>query len=183
MQDMSFKDICTGDSIDPVKMKNRLNGMSYGCMEGMGLSCEMYAHDINEVQKYMAETNRLGIPVLTSSEALHGCVHGGATIYPQAIGLGSTFNPSLVNQMTKAISLELKVQGVSQVLSPDLDLARELRWGRVEETYGEDPYLAGRMGVAFVKGFNENNIICTPKHFAAHGSAGWRIKFRFSSRR
>jgi beta-glucosidase len=72
--------------------------------------------------------------------------------------------------MTRTITKELKVQGIDQVLSPDLYLARELRWGRVEETYGEDPYLVGRMGVAYVKGFTENNIICTLKHFAAHGS-------------
>ena len=170
MQDISFGDLYTADTLDQIKMEKHLDGMSFGCMEGMGLTVEQYARDVNQVQKYLVEKTRLGIPMLATSEALHGCVHGGATIYPQAIALGSTFNPSLVNGMTKAITLELKAQGISQVLSPDLDLARELRWGRVEETYGEDPYLTGRMGVAFVKGFNENNIICTPKHFAAHGT-------------
>ncbi|MCW3092914.1 MAG: glycosyl hydrolase family 3 [Ferruginibacter sp.] len=170
MQDVSFGDLYSSDTLDLAKMKKRLDGVSYGCMEGMGLTVEQYARDVNQVQKYMVEKNRLGIPMLATSEALHGCVHGGATIYPQAIALGSTFNPSLINQMTKAITLELKAQGVRQVLSPDLDLARELRWGRVEETYGEDPYLVGRMGIAFIKGFSENNIICTPKHFAAHGT-------------
>ena len=170
MQDLSFSDIYTADSLDAVKMKNDLGAVSRGCMEGMGLTVEQYAGAINRVQKYLKETTRLGIPMLATSEALHGCAHGGATVYPQAIALGSTFNPSLVNAMTRVITKELKVQGIGQVLSPDLDLARELRWGRVEETYGEDPYLVGRMGVAFVKGFSENNIICTPKHFAAHGS-------------
>ncbi|HEY4290277.1 MAG TPA: glycoside hydrolase family 3 N-terminal domain-containing protein [Puia sp.] len=170
MQDLSFSDIYTADSLDAVKMKNDLRGVSRGCMEGMGLTAEQYAVAINRVQKYLKEKTRLGIPMLATSEALHGCAHGGATVYPQAIALGSTFNPSLVNAMTRAITKELKVQGIGQVLSPDLDLARELRWGRVEETYGEDPYLVGRMGVAFVKGFSGNNIICTPKHFAAHGS-------------
>jgi len=170
MQDISFGDICTSDAVDPIKMEKRLNAISYGCIEGMGLTAIQYAQAINLLQKYMVEKNRLGIPMLTTAEALHGCVHGGATIFPQAIALGGTFNPSLINKMTKAIALELKVQGISQVLSPDLDLARELRWGRVEETYGEDPYLVGRMGVAYVKGFSENNIICTPKHFAAHGT-------------
>lgn len=170
MQDISFSDLCTSDTIDFVKMDKRLKGMSYGCIEGMDLTAEQYAQDINLLQKYMVEKNRLGIPMLTTAEALHGCVHGGSTIFPQAIALGSTFNPSLINEMTKAITLELKAQGISQVLSPDLDLARELRWGRVEETYGEDPYLGGRMGVAYVKGFSENHIICTPKHFAAHGT-------------
>ena len=170
MQDLSFSDICTDNAIDAIKMEKRLKGMSFGVGEGMQISAEQYGVDVNRLQQYLIEKTRLGIPMLISAEALHGCVHSGATIYPQAIALGSTFNPSLVNQMTKAISKELKVQGISQVLSPDLDLARELRWGRVEETYGEDPYLAGRMGVAFVKGFNENHVICTPKHFTAHGS-------------
>lgn len=170
MQDVSFSNLSTSDTIDPVKMEKRLKGMSYGCVEGMGLMAEQYAQDIYRLQKYMVEKTRLGIPMLTTSEALHGCVHGGSTIFPQAIALGSTFNPSLINRMTKAIAVEAKAQGVNQVLSPDLDLARELRWGRVEETYGEDPYLVGRMGVAYVKGFSENHIICTPKHFAAHGT-------------
>ncbi|HWB91494.1 MAG TPA: glycoside hydrolase family 3 N-terminal domain-containing protein [Puia sp.] len=170
MEDLSYSDIYTGDSLDEQKMKKFLGGVSRGCMEGMGLTAEHYAGDVNRVQRYLVEKTRLGIPMLATSEALHGCVHGGATVYPQAIALGSTFNPVLVNEMTRTISQELKAQGIDQVLSPDLDLARELRWGRVEETYGEDPYLVGRMGVAYVKGFGENNIICTLKHFAAHGS-------------
>lgn len=170
MQDLSASEISVADVIDPVQMEKKLQGKSIGVFEGMGLTVEQYAEAVNTVQKYMVEKTRLGIPVLTSSEALHGCVHGGATIYPQAIALGSTFNPSLAYAMTRMITPELKAQGVTQVLSPDLDLARELRWGRVEETYGEDPYLTSRMGVAFVKGFTENKIICTPKHFAAHGT-------------
>ncbi|HEY4065107.1 MAG TPA: glycoside hydrolase family 3 N-terminal domain-containing protein [Puia sp.] len=170
MQDLSFADIYASDTLDRGKMEKFLDGMSRGCMEGMGLTAEQYARDVNRVQRYLVEKTRLGIPMLATSEALHGCVHAGATVYPQAIALGSTFNPSLINKMTRAITPELKVQGIKQVLSPDLDLARELRWGRVEETYGEDPYLVSRMGVAYVKGFTENNIICTPKHFAAHGS-------------
>lgn len=170
MQDLSASEIMVSDAIDPVKMDQKLKGKSFGVFEGMGLTVAQYAKVINTLQEYMVKKTRLGIPVLTSSEALHGCVHGGATVYPQAIALGSTFNPALVNQMTQTITKELKAQGITQVLSPDLDLARELRWGRVEETYGEDPYLTSRMGVAFTKGFTENNIICTPKHFAAHGT-------------
>ncbi|MDI3318358.1 glycoside hydrolase family 3 N-terminal domain-containing protein [Pinibacter soli] len=170
MQDLSFSEFADGKKIDEDKMNKRLKSLSYGVFEGMGLSVEEYAQAINTIQHYMVEKTRLGIPVFTSSEALHGCVHGGATIYPQAIALGSTFNPSLVNAMVKMITPELKAQGSNQVLSPDLDLARELRWGRVEETYGEDPYLTSRMGVAFVKGFKEGDIVCTPKHFVAHGS-------------
>jgi beta-glucosidase len=170
MQDLSFSDVSVANVMDAARLNGRLKKLSYGCFEGMGLTVEQYAQAIHELQKYMLEKTRLGIPMLCTSEALHGCVHIGATIFPQAIALGSTFNPALVNAMTRVITKELKVQGINQVLSPDLDLARELRWGRVEETYGEDPYLVSRMGVAYVKGFTENNIICTPKHFAAHGS-------------
>jgi len=170
MQDISFSNISSLGITDPLKMSKVLNGTSYGCFEGMNLSVHQYARAIDELQKYLVNNSRLGIPMLTTSEALHGCVHSGATIFPQAIALGSTFNPGLANQMTLAITRELKVQGINQVLSPDLDLARELRWGRVEETYGEDPYLVSRMGVAYVKGFTDNKIICTPKHFVAHGS-------------
>lgn len=170
MQDLSFSDVSVSTTIDLSKLNDHLKGLGYGCFEGMGLTVEQYALAIDELQKYLLQKTRLSIPILSTSEALHGCVHIGATIFPQAIALGSTFNPVLVNAMTKLITKELKVQGINQVLSPDLDLARELRWGRVEETYGEDPYLVSRMGVAYVKGFTENNIICTLKHFAAHGS-------------
>lgn len=170
MQDISFSEISNENKMDAEKLNKHLKGLSYGCFEGMNTSVEEYAIAIDRIQEYVLQKSRLGIPMLSTSEALHGCVHAGATIFPQAIALGSTFNPPMINQMTRMITKELKVQGISQVLSPVLDLARELRWGRVEETYGEDPYLVSRMGVAFVKGFTENNIICTPKHFVAHGS-------------
>lgn len=170
MQDISLKDFSFENAVVPQKMDKHLKGLSYGCFEGMGLTAEEFGKSIDQLQRYLQKNTRLGIPMITTSEALHGCVKGGATIYPHAIAQGSTFNPSLVYKMTQAITKELKAQGTSQVLSPVLDLARELRWGRVEETYGEDPYLSSRMGVAFVKGFSENNIICTPKHFVAHGS-------------
>jgi beta-glucosidase len=145
-------------------------GYSYGCVGNIRLSAAEAASTFYAIQKYLKEKTRLGIPVLTVTESLHGAVQDSCTIYPQAIALGSTFNPTLVTKMTLAISQELKVMGIKQVLSPDLDIARELRWGRVEETYGEDPFLNGSMGVAFITGFNQNKIICTPKHFVAHGT-------------
>lgn len=150
----------------PVKTKN----LSYGCIEGIIFSAKQLSNAVYTMQKYMVEKTRLGIPLFVTTEALHGAVQDNSTIYPQAVAQGSTFNIDLTHKMAQEISKELKVMGVKQVLSPDLDLARELRWGRVEETYGEDPYLTSRMGVAFVKGFLANNVICTPKHFAAHGS-------------
>lgn len=170
MQDISFKLVSNDSGIDTAQLAMFLGDKGIGCGEGMRLTVERYAADIAVLQKYLTEKTRLGIPALTTSEALHGCVHPGATIFPQAIAQGSTFNPQLIHKMAGIIAREVKAQGTSQVLSPVLDLARELRWGRVEETFGEDPYLAGRMGVAFVHAFRKNKITCTPKHFAAHGS-------------
>jgi len=170
LQDIPFVEISDSIRIDPVKMEKRLKGMSYGCVKMRLLTAEQYAYAVSKLQKYMIEETRLGIPIIAPAEALHGCIHDGSTIFPQAIALGSTFNPLLINKMAKVIGLEARAQGINQVLAPDLDLARELRWGRVEETYGEDPYLAGRMGVAYVKGLSESDIICTPKHYVAHGT-------------
>lgn len=170
MRSISFNSFIVDGKFDEKKLTEVSKNLSYGCVDGILLSARQMSEFSSRFQKFMAEKTRLGIPVIVTTEALHGVVQDNSTIFPQAIAQGSTFNPELVNKMTKIISRELKAQGVKQVLAPDLDLARELRWGRVEETYGEDPYLIGRMGVAFVKGFNENKIISTIKHFAAHGS-------------
>ncbi len=147
-----------------------VQGKSFGCIEAFPYSAEQYSTTIRSVQQYMNKRTRLGIPVLPIMEALHGAVQDGCTIYPQAIALGSTFNPALIRKMAENIALEIRAIGVKQVLAPDLDLARELRWGRVEETYGEDPYLVSQMGVAYVKGMRAHGIICTPKHYIGHGT-------------
>lgn len=170
MRPLSFSSFIKNGKIDEEKLAKATKYISYGTIEGQLLTAMEMAEYTNQIQKFFVEKTRLGIPLLVTTEAIHGAVQDNSTIFPQAIAQGSTFNPALVKRMTEMISNELKVQGVRQVLSPDLDLARELRWGRVEETYGEDPYLNGRMGVAFVQGFNENKIITTLKHFAAHGS-------------
>lgn len=146
------------------------DGNSYGCVVNTGLSAGQAAAAYVELQKYMQDSTRWGIPVLTCTEALHGAVQGNCTIYPQAIAMGSTFNPELVRRMAESVSLDLKAMHIKQILSPDLDIARELWWGRVEETYGEDPYLNAVMGITYVKTFQKNGIVCTPKHFVAHGS-------------
>ena len=147
-----------------------LKGFSYGSIMNTNSSAlEVYKQNI-AIQNYLINKTRLGIPALTITEALHGVYQGGCTIYPQAVALGSTFNPSLVTRMVEMISLDLNALNIKQVLAPDLDIARELRWGRVEETYGEDPFLIAAMGVAYVKTAQKNNIICTPKHFVAHGT-------------
>ncbi|MFC1493923.1 glycoside hydrolase family 3 N-terminal domain-containing protein [Thermodesulfobacteriota bacterium] len=130
----------------------------------------------NTVQKWIIENTRLGIPVMFHEEALHGLATTKATSFPQAIALASTWNTELVNKVFTVAALETRSRGAQQVLSPVLDIVRDPRWGRTEETYGEDPYLASRMAVAAVKGFQGNSaiidkshVIATGKHFAVHG--------------
>jgi len=158
-------------------MREFFKGMSIGCMQDPRLDPKASAEAVNVVQKYLVEETRLGIPAMVISECLHGHMSGGATMFPQAIALASTWNPTLIGKMAAAAAKEARAVGVAQALAPDLDLARDPRWGRVEETYGEDPYLASRMGVAYVRGMqgqgptiDRQHLVCTPKHFAAHGS-------------
>jgi len=152
-------------------------GTSIGCLQDPRLGPRVSAEAVNAVQKYLVERTRLGIPALVISECLHGHLSNGATVFPQAIALASTWNPDLVGQMAAAAAREARAVGVAQALAPDLDLSREPRWGRVEETYGEDPYLVSRMGVAYITGMqgegpgiDGQHLICTAKHYAAHGS-------------
>jgi beta-glucosidase len=130
----------------------------------------------NAVQKWLAEHTRLGIPAIFHDEILHGHMAQGSTSFPQPIALASSWDPDLVSRVFTAAALEARARGSHQVLGPNLDLAREPRWGRTEETYGEDPYLTSRMAVAIIKalqgsgpGIDGDHIIATAKHFAAHG--------------
>ncbi len=128
----------------------------------------------NRIQKYLMEETRLGIPGLFHAEALHGLVAKGNTSFPQAIGLAATFNTELMAQVSHAIATETKTRGFRQVLSPTVDIARDKRWGRVAETYGEDPFLTSEMAVAFCKSFEDLGIVTTPKHFVANSGEGGR---------
>ena len=113
---------------------------------------------------------RLGIPPLSKAEAVHGFGYGtGATIFPQAIGLAATWNPNMANDVGDITGQECVEANTWQAWCPVLDVARDPRWGRMEETYGEDPYLVSRIGVSWIKAFQAHNLIATPKHFAAHG--------------
>lgn len=123
---------------------------------------------INEIQRIAVEETRLGIPVLVNDEALHGVIGRGATSYPQSIALSCTWDLNLMSEISDAIGKETFSRGVRQVLSPTLDLARDPRHGRMEETYGEDPYLASRFGVKYVQGVQRHGVICSPKHFVAN---------------
>jgi beta-glucosidase len=131
---------------------------------------------LNAVQKFLMEETRLGIPALVFGEGLHGFMAQEATSFPQAIGLASTWDPELHEHVFSVVASEMRVRGAQYVLSPVLDLARDPRWGRTEETYGEDPYLASRMGVAAVRGLqgerfsaDADKVLATAKHYAAHG--------------
>lgn len=146
------------------------HGESTGTTHDMSCHARDAALLFDRLQHYMADSTRLGIPALTSVEGIHGILQDGCTIFPQAIAQGATFNPDLIRRMTAAEAAEARAMGIRQLLSPVLDIARELRWGRVEETFGEDPYLISCMATSFVKGAQENGVGCMPKHFVAHGT-------------
>src|SRR6201992_3417593 len=120
---------------------------------GTGKDPRANAELTNAIQKFFLEHSRLGIPVIFHEECLHGHAAVGGTSFPQPIGLGATFTPQLVNELFTMTALETRVRGGHQALTPVVDVARDPRWGRVEETYGEDPYLVAQLGVAAVKGF------------------------------
>jgi beta-glucosidase len=141
-------------------------------------SLKRRAQCLNGIQRYMIEKTRLGIPVFTFGEALHGFMADGATSFPQAIALGCTWDTSLIEQVFSAAALEASTRGTRQVLSPVIDLARDPRWGRTEECYSEDPYLVSRLGMAAVFGFqgrdsviDNKHVAVTLKHFAGHGQS------------
>lgn len=135
------------------------------------------AKRINQSQKFFVEKTRLGIPIIAFDEALHGLVHPGATAFPQSIALAATFDTALMHRVAADIALETKSRGISQVLSPVINIAGDVRWGRVEETYGEDPFLASVMAVAFITEFEKRNMIATPKHFLANYGDGGRDSY------
>ena len=130
----------------------------------------------NKAQHFLVEKTRLGIPTIFMGEALHGFMAYGSTSFPQVLGLASTWDPELVQQAFNVAADEMAASGVRQAFTPVLDLARDPRWGRTEETYGEDPYLVARMGVAAINGLqgtswiiDRHHVMATMKHFAAHG--------------
>jgi beta-glucosidase len=130
----------------------------------------------DQAQKYLVEKSHLGIPAIFQGEALHGFMAYGSTSFPQVLGLASTWDPDLVRQAFTAAADEMASSGTNQAFTPVLDLARDPRWGRTEETYGEDPYLVSRMGVAAIEGLqgpsfliDRHHVLATAKHFAVHG--------------
>lgn len=127
----------------------------------------------NQIQRYLVNETRLGIPALVHEESCSGYMAKGATLFPQTIGVASTWNPSLTEAMGEVIRTQMKSVGAHQALAPLLDVTRDARWGRVEETFGEDPYLVTQMGLAYVRGLQtddvRNGVIATGKHFVGYG--------------
>ncbi len=169
-------------SFDPAKARavlgNGLGQVSRPSEVGGGGSRGPREHAafVNAVQKWVIENTRLAIPVMFHEEALHGLADPKGTNFPVPLGLASTWDPALVERLMGVAALEARARGCQEVLSPVLDLARDPRWGRTEETYGEDPYLVSRMGVAAIRGYQgtslplaRDKVFATAKHFAAHG--------------
>jgi beta-glucosidase len=134
------------------------------------------AEYVNAAQRWAMERTRLGIPILMHEEALHGYVARGATSFPQSIALASTWDPELVERVFSVASREMRARGTNFALAPVVDVARDPRWGRIEETYGEDPYLVSEMGLAAIRGFQgttlplrPDKVLVTLKHMTGHG--------------
>jgi beta-glucosidase len=156
------------------------SGIGQVTRPGDGPDAASAAGFANAIQKFLVEETRLGIPAILHEEGLHGFVAPGATSFPQAIALAATFDPGLLEEVFTVAARQMRARGVSQVLAPVLDVARDPRWGRIEETYGEDPYLVSRLGVAAILGFQGRrasgdapidaaHVMATAKHLTGHG--------------
>ena len=136
------------------------------------VSASMCAEAINADTRKSVEASRWGIPVLQHGEALHGAQWGNATCFPQSIGMAAAFDDEFYFQVGQAVTKELRAVGVRQVLAPVVNISRDPRWGRTEESYGEDVFLVSRMGVAYTKALEQGGVIATPKHFVDNYSDG-----------
>jgi beta-glucosidase len=152
------------------------NGAAGAAGETVNRDARQTAEYVNAAQHWAVEHTRLGIPILMHEESLHGYVARGATSFPQAIALASTWDPELVTRVFGVAAREARARGAALVLAPVVDIARDPRWGRIEETYGEDPYLSTQMGLAAIEGFQgrtlplpANKVLVTLKHFTGHG--------------
>jgi beta-glucosidase len=154
----------------PEKAQRLWGALGVGSIHDLNPTSEQY----NAIQKWVIAHSRLGIPALFIEEALHGFNNG--TVFPAPIGLAATWDPEIARPTAAAIAAEARSTGVDMILAPVLDLARDPRWGRVEEDFGEDPYLTGQMGLAYVQGAqgeslaSDHTVVAEPKHFAGHGS-------------
>jgi beta-glucosidase len=150
------------------------NICQFACMSDLTL--EQHKESINEVQKYLIDQTRLGIPALFHEEATCGLAARGATSFPQQLGMGCTWNPELIRKNTATIRELMSKVGARFTLAPNLDINRNTHWGRIEETYGEDPYLTSLLGLAYIQSMQtkdlRNGVAVTLKHFAGYGDGG-----------
>ncbi len=168
-------DLQSGGVLDPEKVKSKLSlgiGQITRNAGANGLPPVEAARSANILQRFLKEHTRLGIPAIIHEECCAGVMAPGASVFPQMIGLASTFQPELAGQMTAAIAKQMRAIGAQQGLAPVLDVARDPRWGRVEETFGEDPTLVSQFGTAYIQGLQgkdlANGVMATGKHFVAH---------------
>ena len=157
-------------SFQPASAEKLLGNLGAGSIHDLYPRAEL----ANDIQRWVMQHSRLGIPALFIEEGLHGYSDG--TVFPAPINLAATWNPDIARRTGEAIAAEARAAGVDMILAPVLDLAREPRWGRIEEDFGEDPYLTGQLGLAYVQGAqgdslaSDHTVVAEPKHFAGHGS-------------
>jgi len=157
---------------NPVSAEKILGNFGVGSIHDTYPPPQLY----NAIQAWVIKSNPLGIPALFIEEGLHGYMGYDETVFPQSVNLATTWNVDLAKKTGAAIAAEARADGVDMILAPVLDVARDPRWGRVEEDFGEDPFLSGQLGLNYVEGMQgdslatDHNCIAEPKHFAAHGS-------------
>ena len=168
-------EVLDGDRVEPGKAQERLGaGIGQITRVAGATSFEMpvVAALANEIQRFLVEDTRLGIPAIVHEECLHGLVARDAVCFPQSIGLAAAWDPELLEALASSFARQLRAMGAHQGLAPIFDVARDPRWGRIEETYGEDPYLIAALGVAYVRGLQEGGgapVLATGKHMVGHG--------------
>jgi beta-glucosidase len=169
-------EILDGTSVDPAKAARRLGagiGQITRVAGATDLELPAVAALANEIQRFLVQETRLGIPAIVHEECLHGFLARGAVCYPQSIGMAAAWDPALVETIAGAMARQMRSAGAHQALSPIFDVARDPRWGRIEETYGEDPYLTAALGAAYVRGLQEagpSAVLATGKHMVGHGA-------------
>lgn len=165
----------TNGELDSQKVENKLK-IGIGQITRLGgastLTPDAAARTANAIQRFLIEYSRLGIPAIIHEECCSGAMILGGTMYPQMIGVASTFQPELAEKMTDVIRKQLRAIGAHQGLAPVLDVSRDPRWGRTEETFGEDPTLVSHFGMAYIRGLQSNDlsqgVMATGKHFIGH---------------
>jgi beta-glucosidase len=166
-------EILDGHELDPAKAAERLGagiGQITRVAGATSLERPAVALLANAIQRFLVERTRLGIPAIVHEECLHGFVARDAVCFPQSIGLAATWDAGLVETLARGLGRELRAAGAHQGLAPILDVARDPRWGRIEETYGEDPYLIAELGIAYVRGLQADGaVLATGKHMVGHG--------------